>query len=169
MNILATQQNSENYILDESDRKIISVTQTGLPLTLHPYNDVAEQTGLDVNEVISRMKNMTDQGIIRRSGVVPNHYKLGFKSNGMSVWHVQEEKITQSGEKVGALDFVSHCYQRPQFLPEWPYNLFAMVHGKTHDEVHEKVKKIADLLAGDNLAHQVLFSTRILKKTGLRI
>ena len=167
--MLATQQNITSYILDDIDRKIISATQSGLPLTLHPYHDVAEQTGLDVSEVISRMRNMTDQGIIRRTGVVPNHYKLGFKSNGMSVWQVPEEKITQLGEKVGALDFVSHCYQRPQFLPEWPYNLFAMVHGTTHDEVHEKVKKIADLLADDNIGHQVLFSTRILKKTGLRI
>ena len=87
----------------------------------------------------------------------------------MSVWQVPEEKITQLGKLVGALDFVSHCYQRPQFLPEWPYNLFAMVHGTTHDEVHEKVKNIADLLADDNISHQVLFSTRILKKTGLRI
>ena len=167
--MLATQQNITSYILDDIDRKIISATQSGLPLTLHPYHDVAEQTGLDVSEVISRMRNMTDQGIIRRTGVVPNHYKLGFKSNGMSVWQVPEEKITQLGEKVGALDFVSHCYQRPQFLPEWPYNLFAMVHGTTHGEVHEKVKKIADLLADDNIGHQVLFSTRILKKTGLRI
>ena len=167
--MVATQQNITNTILDDIDRKIISATQSGLPLTLHPYHDVAEQTGLDVNDVINRMKKMTEQGIIRRTGVVPNHYKLGFRSNGMSVWQVPEEKITQLGKLVGALDFVSHCYQRPQFLPEWPYNLFAMVHGTTHDEVHEKVKNIADLLADDNISHQVLFSTRILKKTGLRI
>ena len=167
--MLATQQSITNTILDDIDRKIISATQSGLPLTLHPYHDVAEQTGLDVKDVINRMKKMTEQGIIRRTGVVPNHYKLGFRSNGMSVWQVPEEKITQLGKLVGALDFVSHCYQRPQFLPEWPYNLFAMVHGTTHDEVHEKVKNIADLLADDNISHQVLFSTRILKKTGLRI
>ena len=167
--MLATQQNITNTILDDTDRKIISATQSGLPLTLHPYHDVAEQTDLDVKDVINRMKKMTEQGIIRRTGVVPNHYKLGFRSNGMSVWQVPEEKITQLGKIVGALDFVSHCYQRPQFLPEWPYNLFAMVHGTTHDEVHEKVKTIADLLADDNITHQVLFSTRILKKTGLRI
>ena len=167
--MLATQENITNTILDDTDRKIISATQSGLPLTLHPYHEVAEQTGLNVKDVINRMKKMTEQGIIRRTGVVPNHYKLGFRSNGMSVWQVPEEKITQLGKIVGALDFVSHCYQRPQFLPEWPYNLFAMVHGTTHDEVHEKVKTIADLLADDNITHQVLFSTRILKKTGLRI
>ena len=90
--MLATQQNITNTILDDTDRKIISATQSGLPLTLHPYHDVAEQTDLDVKDVINRMKKMTEQGIIRRTGVVPNHYKLGFRSNGMSVWQVPEEK-----------------------------------------------------------------------------
>jgi len=106
-------------LIDETDRKIISATQQGLPLTRQPYHAVAKETGIDVEEVIRRMQAMTENGIIRRSGVVPNHYKLGFKSNGMSVWNVPEERIIQLGEKVGSLDFVSHCYQRPRFLPEW--------------------------------------------------
>ena len=155
--------------IDEIDRKIISATQAELPLTLHPYHDVASQIGLDVSDVISRMQKMTDSGIIRRTGVVPNHYKLGFKSNGMSVWNVPEDKIKELGEKVGSLDFVSHCYQRPRFLPEWPYNLFAMVHGTSHEEVDDKVNQISELLNDDDKGHQILFSSRILKKTGLRI
>ncbi|MCW8935676.1 MAG: Lrp/AsnC family transcriptional regulator [Gammaproteobacteria bacterium] len=162
-------QQKETYKLDDIDRKVISATQAGLPLTLHPYHDVAEQIGLKVEEVIARLQNMTDQGIIRRTGVVPNHYKLGFKSNGMSVWNVPDDKIKALGKKVGSLEFVSHCYQRPRFLPEWPYNLFAMVHGTSHEEVNEKVKKISELLAADDEGHQILFSSRILKKTGLRI
>jgi siroheme decarboxylase len=163
------QQKTKASILDEVDRKIIAATQQGLPLTRHPYHDVAKEIGLDVKDVITRMLSMTERGIIRRTGVIPNHYKLGFKANGMSVWNVPEEKIKQLGEKIGALDFVSHCYQRPSFPPEWPYNLFAMVHGQTHEEVHTKVDTIIDLLADNNLGHQVLFSTKILKKTGLRI
>jgi len=159
----------DDYKLDDVDKRIISATQSGLPLTIRPYHDVAEQIGMDVKDVISRMQNMTELGVIRRTGIVPNHYKLGFRSNGMSVWQVPEEKIIQLGEKVGALDFVSHCYQRPRFLPEWPYNLFAMVHGTTHEEVDNKVKQISELLADDDYGHQILFSTRILKKTGLRI
>lgn len=167
--MLAMQKQIEGNILDEIDRKIIAATQHGLPLTRNPYHDIANQLNLEVKDVISRMQSMTDRGIIRRTGVVPNHYKLGFKSNGMTVWNVPEEKIKELGEKIGALDFVSHCYQRPRFLPEWPYNLFAMVHGKSHDEVHEKIKIIVELLEDDNRGHQVLFSTKILKKTGLRI
>lgn len=167
--MLAKQQKFEEVILDEIDRKIISATQDGLPLIRNPYHKVAQTVGIDVADVIARMQKMTDLGIIRRTGVVPNHYKLGYKANGMSVWNVPEEKITELGKKVGAIDFVSHCYQRPRFLPEWPYNLFAMVHGRTREEVDEKVKVIAELLSDDDHGHQVLFSSKILKKTGLRI
>ena len=163
-----TQLNQSAFI-DDKDRKIISATQTGLPLTRHPYHTVAEQVGLEVDEVIVRMQRMTDSGVIRRIGVIPNHYKLGFKSNGMSVWNVPEENINELGENIGSLDFVSHCYQRPRFLPEWPYNLFAMVHGKTREEVETKVQTISDLLANDDRGHLILYSTKILKKTGLRI
>ena len=74
---------------------------------------------------------MLESGVIRRIGAVPNHYALGYKANGMTVWDVADERIDELGERVGALDFVSHCYQRPRHLPDWPYNLFAMVHGQT--------------------------------------
>ena len=80
-----------------------------------------------------------------------------------------DEHIDELGERVGRLDFVSHCYRRPRKLPQWRYNMFAMVHGKTRDEVEAKVAAIAELLAEHARAHEILYSTRILKKTGLRL
>ena len=112
---------------------------------------------------------MLDLGVIRRIGAVPNHYALGYTANGMSVWDVADERIDDLGARVGALEFVTHCYRRPRRLPDWPYNLFAMVHGKTRDEVLAQVAGIAALLGADCRAYDVLFSTAILKKTGLRI
>ena len=111
---------------------------------------------------------MLSSGVIRRIGAVPNHYRLGLTANGMTVWQVAEDKIIELGDIIGQLDFVSHCYQRPSHLPVWPYNLFAMVHGHTRDEVDEKAKLIAELLGENCLAHETLFSSAILKKTGLR-
>jgi DNA-binding Lrp family transcriptional regulator len=70
---------------------------------------------------------------------------------------------------VGRLDFVSHCYRRPRRLPEWPYNLFAMVHGRSREEVEAKRAVIAELVGPACRAHDVLYSSRILKKTGLRL
>jgi DNA-binding Lrp family transcriptional regulator len=86
----------------------------------------------------------------------------------MSVWDVDDAVVDALGERVGGLDCVSHCYRRPRRLPEWPYNLFAMVHGRSRDEVEAKVGEIAAVLGPHARTHDVLYSTRILKKTGLR-
>jgi DNA-binding Lrp family transcriptional regulator len=154
--------------LDEVDLKIMRATQAGLPLTAQPYQAVAEQLGLTADEVIARMQRMQEQGVIRRIGAVPNHYKLGYRFNGMTVWNVPDDKIDELGQKIGRLDFVSHCYHRPRHLPLWPYNLFAMVHGKTQEDVDRQIGQIAEILGADNLGSEVLYSTRILKKTGFR-
>lgn len=158
-----------NTILDDIDRQIIQETQSGLPLVSRPYHAVAERIGVDVNDVISRIKKMQNNGIIRRIAAVPNHYALGYKGNGMSVWNVPGELVNELGKKVGALDFVSHCYHRPRFLPEWPYNLFAMVHAHNKEEALLLVDTIADLLGEYDRGHDVLFSKQILKKTGMRL
>ena len=160
-----------NY--NELDRTIIVATQGGLPLVARPYHLLAEQLQISAELLMQRMTQMQESGVIRRIGVVPNHYALGYRANGMSVWDVPDEMIDILGERVGNLPFVSHCYRRPRHLPQWPYNLFAMVHGKTRDEVETQVAQIAALLEelqGEQVrAHQVLYSTRILKKTGLRL
>lgn len=155
--------------LDETDRRIVVVTQSGLPLDSRPYHVVAAEVGISPEEVMARMQRMLEDGIIRRIGAVPNHYALGFKSNGMSVWDVPDERVDELGAQVGELDFVSHCYRRPRYLPEWPYNLFAMVHGRDRAEVDDQVRRIADLLGNACRSHEILYSTRILKKTGLRL
>ena len=159
----------DDATLDPVDRQIILATQSGLPLEPQPYHAVARQVGISPEEVMARMRHMLETGMIRRIGVVPNHYALGYKANGMSVWDVPDEKVDELGERVGALEFVSHCYHRPRHLPDWPYNFFAMVHGHDRGEVEEQVRRIAELLGEANRGHEILYSTRILKKTGLRI
>jgi len=160
---------SPSDAIDDLDRAIIEATQAGLPLVAEPYRAVAERVGASAGEVMRRIERMQETGVIRRIGAVPNHYTLGFRGNGMSVWDVPDERVREHGNRIGALDFVSHAYHRPRHLPEWPYNLFAMVHGRDRDEVMAKVERIAELLGEDDRGHEVLFSTRILKKTGLRL
>ncbi|WP_372524040.1 Lrp/AsnC family transcriptional regulator [Sulfuricaulis sp.] len=156
-------------ILDAVDRRIVLATQAGLPRVSRPYHVIAGQLGVSADEVMARLRRMLEAGIIRRIGAVPNHYALGYQANGMSVWDVPEERIRELGQKIGALDFVSHSYHRPRHPPEWPYNLFAMVHGRDRAEVEAKAAQIAALLGDADRGHAVLYSTRILKKTGLRL
>jgi len=151
------------------DRRIVLAAQAGLPLEVRPYHWLADELGVDAGTLMERLRVMQADGRIRRIGVVPNHYRLGYSANGMTVWDVPDADIREVGRRVGELDIVSHCYQRPRRLPDWPYNLFAMVHGHSRDEVKAKVQQIAQLLGGKVRAYDVLFSTRILKKTGLRL
>lgn len=155
--------------LDTTDRRLIVETQGGLPLVSRPYHALAERLGMAPAEVMARMQRMLERGIIRRIGAVPNHYALGYQANGMTVWDVPDEKLRELGPKIGALEFVSHCYHRPRLLPDWPYNLFAMVHGRDRHEVEAKAAQIAALFGDADRGHAVLYSTRILKKTGLRL
>lgn len=155
--------------LDELDRRIIHATQSGLPLVHRPYEAVGAALGISGEQVRERLQAMLDEGLVRRIGAVPNHYRLGFTANGMSVWDVADDRVDELGERVGQLPFVSHCYRRPRRPPVWNYNLFAMLHGRSRDEVEAQAKQVAALLGDACRAHDILYSTAILKKTGLRI
>ncbi len=151
------------------DRRIVLAAQAGLPLQTRPYHWLADELGVDAETLMQRLRVMQADGRIRRIGVVPNHYRLGYTANAMTVWDVADDDIREVGRRVGELDIVSHCYHRPRRLPDWPYNLFAMVHGRSREEVKAKVQQIAQLLGDRVRGYDVLFSTRILKKTGLRL
>ena len=155
--------------LDAIDRSIVKATQAGLPLTPAPYAEVAAVIGLTEAEVIERIAAMQERGIIRRIAIAPHHYALGMTANGMSVWDVDDDQISALGARIGALPYVTHCYQRPRALPLWPYNLFAMLQGSGRDEVEAKRREVEAILGPACRASDILYSTRILKKTGLRL
>ena len=155
--------------LDSFDRALIAATQGGLPLVARPYEAVGAMLGVSGEQVRERLAHMLEQGLIRRIGAVPNHYRLGYTANGMTVWDVDDARVDALGEQVGALPGVSHCYRRPRELPRWPYNLYAMLHGRTRDAVEAQRVQIRALLGDACRGDEVLYSSAILKKTGLRI
>jgi len=155
--------------MDKIDRLIITATQEGLPLVSEPYQAIAAEIGISSTDLMQRLTNMQTTGVIRRIAAVPNHYKLGYQHNGMTVWDITDKQIDYLGQQVGDLNFVSHCYHRPRHLPDWRYNFFAMIHSKTEADAQLKIEQIAALLGEHCHAHEVLYSTKILKKTGLRI
>lgn len=156
-------------VMIELDQQLVRATQAGLPLVPHPYAQIAAQLGVPEATVTDRLQALLDNGVIRRIGAVPNHYAIGYAANGMSVWDVDDAHIDRLGELVGTLSAVTHCYRRPRHLPDWPYNLFAMLHGSSREEVVAEAEHIAALLGRHCRARDILFSTRILKKTGLRL
>ena len=155
--------------LDDFDRALIAATQGGLPLVARPYEAVGAMLGVPGERVRERLAGMLGSGLVRRIGAVPNHYRLGYTANGMSVWDVDDAQVDALGARVGALTFVSHCYRRPRHAPAWPYNLFAMLHGRSREEVERQAGEIVTLLGSSCRGHEILYSTAILKKTGLRL
>ena len=155
--------------IDATDRAVLEAVQGGLPFVPAPYAEIGARLGLEEGEVIARLRALLSRGVIRRIGAAPNHYRLGMTANGMSVWDVEDAQVDRLGAEVGALAFVTHCYRRPRALPDWPYNLFAMIHGADRGEVEAKRGEIAAHLGPAARASDILYSTRILKKTGLRL
>jgi DNA-binding Lrp family transcriptional regulator len=151
------------------DRAIVRAAQAGLPRVARPYHAIADAIGVTPELVMARIDAMLADGRIRRIGVVPNHYALGWRANAMTVWDIADDCVDALGAKVGALPCVSHCYRRPRHPPRWPYNLFAMVHGRTRAEAESKVGEIGAVLGDAARGHDVLYSSRILKKTGVRL
>jgi DNA-binding Lrp family transcriptional regulator len=155
--------------LDAIDRRLLVATQAGLPLEPRPYHAIAAALDRPAEEIMQRMRALLARGVIRRIGAVPNHYALGVRANAMAVWDVPDARVDAIGRTVGALDCVSHCYRRPRHPPLWPYNLFVMLHGQDRAEVETNAAMVATRLGGDCRDHALLYSTRILKKTGLRL
>lgn len=152
---------------------LVRATQDGLPIRRDPYRAVAERLGVTEAEVMAHLRDMLARGVIRRIGAVPNHYALGFVANGMTVWDVADGQADAVGAWLGQLADVSHCYRRPRRPPQWRYNLYAMLHGTDRAALLARIAEVAEALAarfpGALRAQEALFSSAILKKTGLRL
>ncbi|WP_445577909.1 Siroheme decarboxylase [Pseudomonas sp. E141] len=148
--------------------RLVELTQDGLPLLEDPWAWLAEQLGLSVESTLDLLKRLQAEGAIRRIAAVPNHYRLGYRHNGMTVWDVADADVPRLGALLGAQPFVSHCYRRPR-RAGWRYNLFAMVHGRSREEIDSYREHLRYLLGEACSADDMLVSSRILKKTGLRL
>ncbi len=151
------------------DKKLILLTQNGIQISKRPYQAIANDLNCSEEEVVNRLEELYSLGFVRKNAIATNHYKLGYLYNAMSVWEIKDGKLDEVGKTLKELGFVSHCYERPQIKPDWNYNLFAMVHGKTLEEVKNKVELMKDKISELYISSDLLFSTEILKKTGIRL
>ena len=156
-------------MLTEEERELLLAIQNGLPLVPQPYREVGDRLGMSEEKVMALVRSMLAEGKIKRLGAVPNHYALGIRANGMAAWDVPDDRVSEVGSRLGQVPEVSHCYRRPRHPPAWPHNLFAMIHGYSREQVLATVERIAGELGIADLPHDVVFSTRLLKKRGTRV
>ncbi len=158
--------NKQVLQITTDDRALIKAVQRGLPICSRPYAKIAEQLGSTEQEVISRLQLLMDKGAIKRYGVVVRHKELGYTANGMVVWDIPDDKVDEIGMCIGKYSSVTLSYRRPRRLPEWPYNLFTMIHGSNREEVTKKVEEIVNSCGLQDVKHTILFSTRRFKQRG---
>lgn len=149
-----------------NERQLISVLQQGLPLVSHPYETIAREINSTEDEVINYIKLMQEKGDIKRFGLVVRHRKLGYKENAMVVWDIPEEHVDSLGQCFGQFDFVTLSYRRPRQLPDWPYNLFCMIHGQDRTDVTNNLQLMINSCEVQHVKHEILFSTRCFKQRG---
>ncbi len=155
-------------VISERDAPLIAAIQGGLPLVSHPYAEVAKQIGWSEEQVIERIGEMQRSDIIKRFGVIVRHHELGYRANAMVVWDVPEQRLDEVGRLLGDHPCVTLCYQRPRRLPEWPYNLFSMIHGRSQQQVTAQVKQLIDELGLGDISYEILFSGQRFKQRGAR-
>ncbi len=148
------------------DQLIIEAIQDGLPLVSRPYAAIGERIGMTEGEVIARLSFLLQTRVIKRLGVVVYHRKLGYRANAMVVWDIPDERVDSVGKQIGQFDFVTLCYQRARHLPDWPYNLFGMIHGKDRNIVLHKLDSLIKQCNLSDIPYQVLFSCHCFKQRG---
>jgi DNA-binding Lrp family transcriptional regulator len=152
--------------VDDMDRRLLATIQYGLPLVARPYADIGAGLGLSEAEVIARLARLKEIGVIRRFGVVVRHHELGYRANAMVVWDVPDEQVAGLGQCLAGFDFITLCYRRPRRLPQWRFNLYCMIHGKSREEVLAHLEWMVGRCGLQNLPHEILFSRRRFKQRG---
>lgn len=153
-------------LTDDVDRRLLAAIQLGLPLVPRPYAAIAAQLGLSEEGVTMRLARLKDMGVISRFGVVVRHHELGYSANAMVVWDVPDAQVTELGRCLAGFDFITLCYRRPRHPPQWRYNLYCMIHGRSRDEVLAHLEWMINHCGLQSLSHEVLFSRRRFKQRG---
>jgi DNA-binding Lrp family transcriptional regulator len=151
--------------LDDTDKRIISLIQGDLPADPRPFGVLAERIGLSEKDFLNRVRSLKRRGILRRFGATLYHQEAGFSSNAMVAWAVPEERVDEVGTLLAGFREVTHCYQRePQ--RDWPYNLYAMIHGDDREACRRIAERMSQQVGIDR--YKLLFSEKEFKKTSMQ-
>ena len=151
-------------MLTDLEKQVIALVQGDLPVSSHPYSEIAARLGVSEDLVLQTLKDLYDRGVIRRFGATIRHQRSGFKANAMVAWCVDEERIEEVGEFFAAFTEVSHCYRRNP-ADNWPYNLYTMVHANDEAACRSIARRMSEKTHVTD--YTLLFSRKELKKTSM--
>lgn len=148
------------------ERALLAALAGGLPLEPRPFRAIAQRIGVEEAEALRCVRGLVERGVIRRFGVVVRHHELGYRANAMVVWDVPDARVEAAGRILAAAPEVTLCYRRPRRPPDWPYNLFCMIHGRDRAAVRAAAARAAVAAGLADRPSAVLFSGRRFKQRG---
>ena len=149
-------------------KKILLELAHGLPICKQPYKNLAEKVGISQPQLFEFIQDLVDSNVIHRFGMVIDQEGVGYTENAIVVWDIPDDEVDQIGSLLGLQEKISLCYRRPRQLPDWPYNLFTLIHGKTQQDVIAELNRIVEKNGIEDYASDVLISTETFKHSGKR-
>ncbi len=153
---------AQNPRLTEKEKRFVREMQKQIEYVPEPFAKPAETAGMTQPELFAMADDMKERKMLRRFAAILRHQKAGYRSNAMGVWAVPPEDADRCGDIMSEFRNISHCYLRPTY-PDWPYNLFSMIHGKSKEDCETIAREVQKKTGIENYA--MLYSTREFKKT----
>lgn len=155
-------------VFSASEIQLLRALQQGMPRVPRPYQALARQSGLEEEDVIRLIGSWLETGLIKRFGIIVRHHELGYRANAMVVFDISDDEVAAFARLIVQHAFVTLCYRRPRRPPEWPYNLFCMIHGRDRAEVELQIGYLREAAGIEAYPHAILFSTHCYKQRGAR-
>jgi len=148
--------------MDEIDSKLLAGLKKGIPLSNSPFNEIALELKIPVEEVLRRLNQLKVNKEIRRFGASIKPNSIGISANALVAWKVPPQSVQTVGKALSEIKEISHCYERTTDNSDWTYNLYTVLHTQTRAEIEEMVHKLSSKW---NLEYKLLYSTRDLKRS----
>lgn len=150
---------------NEIDRAILRITQDEIPLVKEPFEEIAKEIGIAPEEIITRLKKLISNGVIKRLGISVNQRKVGLVANAVVAWKVPQKQVESVGNMLSAYKEITHCYERITIPGKWEHNLFTVIHGYNRESVEEVAKRLAEAVGIEE--YLVMFSKEQFKRTSV--
>ncbi len=145
--------------------EVVKLLQNDIDIVKEPFEHIIKKLDISYDKFFVLVDELQQSGVMRRFASILNHRNAGFNANAMVVWDIDEKDGEEIGKIAAQFSAVSHCYLRPKY-PNWRYNLFTMIHGKTKDDTNKVIKNIQNEIKSKS--HKPLYSSREFKKIRLR-
>lgn len=151
-------------MIDETDKKLISLIQGDLPMDPRPFAVLAKRMGISEEAFLERIRRLKQGGVIRRFGATLRHEEAGYNSNAMVAWLVPEDRIESVANTMVKFRQVTHCYHRRPSM-DWKYNFYTMIHAEDRETCHRLARRMSEKTGIKD--YILLFSEKEFKKTSM--